>query len=222
MLKTFFRNNGLTLCLLLFFFLSFAGQIITGLHQYNDNQSQHGRPTVSYREYLASGEFKEVTFENWESEFLQMAVYVLLTSLLFQRGSAESKDPDKEEEVDEDPRLSKRNPDVPVPVRRGGILLRLYEHSLVLALFLLFFASFGMHLLGSTEETCREQTMHGQACPSILDQLAGSKFWFESFQNWQSEFLSVAVLVVLSIFLRQRGSPESKQVHAPHGSTGKG
>ena len=150
-----------------------------------------------------------------------MAVYVWLTSFLYQRGSAESKDPNKHEAVDDDPRQHRRDKDAPWPVRRGGFVLRLYEHSLLLALLLLFLLSFGLHLVGSTKEQCRDQFLHGQACQSVWQNLGGATFWFESFQNWQSEFLSIAVLVLFSIFLRQRGSPESKQVHAPHHATGK-
>ena len=163
----------------------------------------------------------EATFENWESEFLQMALYVWLTSFLYQRGSAESKDPGKKEEVDEDPRLHAHDPKAPLPVRRGGWMLRLYENSLSLALFALFVVSFGLHLIGSTAENCRAESMHGQPCSTMVDQLMSARFWFESLQNWQSEFLSIAAVVILSIFLRQRGSPESKRVHSPHSETGR-
>jgi hypothetical protein len=220
-MRTFLRNNGLSLALLLLFCVSFVGQSIAGYRQYNQTQEEHGKATVSYRDYLRSGEFLEATFENWESEFLQMAVYVWLTSFLYQRGSAESRDPDKKEMSDEDPELHRHDPKAPLPVRRGGFLLRLYQHSLLLALLLLFIATFGLHLMGSTEESCREAAMHGQPCPNMPEQLASARFWFESFQNWQSEFLSIAALVLLSIFLRQKGSPESKQVYAAHSATGK-
>jgi hypothetical protein len=151
----------------------------------------------------------------------QMALYVWLTSFLYQRGSSESKDPDKPEEVDEEPEHHRLDPKAPYPVRAGGALLKLYENSLALALLLLFVLSFGLHWLGSYSETCREQSLHGQTCSTFLGHLGSSTFWFESFQNWQSEFLSIAVLVVLSVFLRQKGSPESKPVHAAHSESGK-
>ena len=99
--------------------------------------------------------------------------------------------------------------------------MRLYEYSLSLALFLLFAVSFVLHLVGSAGAACHEQTLHGEPCSTVLGHLGSASFWFESFQNWQSEFLSIAVLVILSIFLRQKGSPESKPVHASHSETGK-
>ena len=108
-----------------------------------------------------------------------------------------------------------------MPVRRGGVILRMYEHSLLIALVLLFFLSFGVHLVGSTREHCRDQLMHGQSCPDIWQHASGATFWFESFQNWQSEFLSIALMVWLAVYLRQRGSPESKPVYAPHHETGR-
>ena len=162
----------------------------------------------------------EATFENWESEYLQIGVYVLFTAFLYQRGSAESKDPDKREAVDEDPRQHLRDPEAPWPVRRGGVALKLYEHSLSLALFLLFLASFALHAWGGAREYSEERVAHGGEAVSTLGFVRMSRFWFESFQNWQSEFLAVASLAWLSIFLRQRGSPESKPVAALHGETG--
>jgi hypothetical protein len=97
----------------------------------------------------------------------------------------------------------------------------MYENSLALALLLLFIVSFGLHWLGNHGQACHEETLHGESCPTLVAHLGTSTFWFEYFQNWQSEFLSIAVLVVLSIFLRQKGSPESKPVHAAHSETGK-
>lgn len=215
------RDNGLTLVLLLLFVVSLAGQSVAGLGKYNEDEEEHGRPKVTYARYLSSSAFVESVFENWESEFLQMALYVWLTSFLYQRGSAESKDPDKRDEVDENPEKHRSDPDAPVPVRVGGVVLKLYENSLSLALLFLFLLSFILHLRGSAGESCRENVMHGRTCSTMLQHLGSSTFWFESFQNWQSEFLSVAVVVVFSIFLRQRGSPESKPVHASHAKTGK-
>jgi hypothetical protein len=220
-MRRFFKNNGLTAALLLLFALSIAGHSIAGQRQFNQQQREHGGPAVSYIEYVTGGEFMATVFENWESEFFQMALYVWLTSFLFQRGSAESKDPDKKGEVDEDPRKHRHDPDAPFPVRAGGWTLKLYEHSLTLALLLLFVTSFIAHLIGSTRWNCQDQLAHGQACETTIQHVQSSRFWYESLQNWQSEFLSIAVVVVLSIFLRQKGSSESKPVHAPHSSTGR-
>lgn len=221
-MRRFLRDNGLTVTMLTLFLLSLAGQILTGHAEYNDDQSEHARPTVALAEYLTTGHFVEATFENWESEFLQMAAYVLLTVFLYQRGSSESKDPDGEEEVDRDPRDSRDKRDAPGPVRAGGLILKLYENSLFLAFAALFLISFTLHAYGGAEEYSGEQQAHGRAAVTFWQYLASSRFWFESFQNWQSEFLSVAAIVVLSIWLRQRGSPESKPVDAPHEQTGGG
>jgi hypothetical protein len=220
-MRKLLRDNGLTLVLAALFLSFIAGQSVAGLAHFNEEERQHGRPGVGYLTYVTSASFAESVFENWESEFFQMALYVLLTGLLFQRGSAESKDPDKPEDVDEDPAGHASDPDAPWPVRAGGFVLKLYRYSLSIALAVLFLASFVFHWLSSAREACREQTLHGQACPTALEHLASPTFWFESFQNWQSEFLSIAVVVVLSIVLRQQGSPESKPVHAPHSATGR-
>jgi hypothetical protein len=219
-MKRFFRNNGLTIVLLTLFAFSLIGQIVTGMRDYNDDQREHGEAPVSLAGYLTTGAFVEAVFENWESEFLQMGLYVLLTAFLFQKGSAESKDPDGEEAVDEDPAQGRERADAPWPVRRGGLALKLYEHSLAIALLTLFVISFLLHAAGGASAYNEEQQVHGGELISFFGYLATARFWFESFQNWQSEFLSIAMIVVLSIFLRQRGSPESKPVAAPHSATG--
>ena len=221
-MRSFCRDNGLTLAMVGLFAAFLVGQVATGLRAYNDEQRDHGGPPVALGGYLRTGHFVEATFENWESEYLQMGMYVLLTAFLFQRGSAESKDPDGPAPADEDPRGAAGNPDAPLAVRRGGVALALYEHSLTIALLLLFLASFVLHLLGGAREFSEEQVAHGGQPVSALTFLTTSQFWFESFQNWQSEFLAVASLVVLSVFLRQRGSPESKPVAARHRETGSG
>ena len=219
-MRRFLRDNGLSVVMLTLFALSLAGQILTGHSEYNDDQTEHGRAEVSLGEYLTTGHFVEATFENWESEFLQMAAYVMLTVFLYQKGSSESKDPDKEEEVDRDPRDSRAKRDAPGPVRAGGLVLKLYENSLFIAFALLFLASFALHAAGGHAEYNSEQREHGRPEITLAGYVASSRFWFESFQNWQSEFLSVAAIVLLSIWLRQKGSPESKPVDAPHSETG--
>jgi hypothetical protein len=216
----FFRDNGLSVVMLTLFLFSLLGQSITGFHEYNENQREHNQPTVGYAEYHTTGHFVEAVFENWESEFLQMAAYVLLTAYLFQRGSAESKDPDKDAPQDADPAAAKNKKDAPWPVRRGGLALKLYQNSLFIVLFALFLASFALHAAGGAKEYSEEQQTHGAPGVSMVEYLGTSRFWFESFQNWQSEFLSVAAIVILSIWLRQKGSPESKPVAAAHGETG--
>jgi hypothetical protein len=218
--KHFLRDNGLSLVMFGLFALFLFAQSVTGFDVYNDEQREHGEETIGFPEYLSSGHFIEATFENWESEYLQMGAYVLFTVFLFQRGSSESKDPDKDEPVDEDPRQAQDRSDVPWPVRYGGPVLRLYEHSLAIAFVLLFLASFYLHALGGAREYSEEQLAHGGQAVTTWEFLHTSEFWFQSFQNWQSEFLAVFSIVALSIFLRQRGSPESKPVAAPHAETG--
>jgi len=159
-------------------------------------------------------------FENWESEFLQMSAYVMLTAFLFQRGSSESKDPDEAANQDEEPALKHDDDEAPWPVRVGGFAKAVYSYSLGIALGFLFMLTFILHLRYSAEAENAESVMHGQPTVSIAEHLVSAQFWFESLQNWQSEFLSTAVIVVLSIFLRFRGSPESKPVAAPHAQTG--
>ncbi len=220
-MKRFLRDNGLTVVMLTLFALSLAGQILTGHSQYNDDQSEHAQPTVGLAEYLTTGHFVEATFENWESEFLQMGMYVLLTVKLRQRGSTESKPIDEPSPVDEDPAKHRDSPDAPWPVRRGGLWLELYKRSLGLAFFVLFAAAFLLHALTGSREYNNEQAAAGSTDRvSTWGYFGRAQFWFESLQNWQSEFLAVLAIVVLTIFLRQHGSPESKPVHAPHSQTG--
>jgi membrane protein implicated in regulation of membrane protease activity len=214
------KNQSLTIVMFALFLFSAVGMIATGERHYNEEQREHGQPVVGVAEYLTTGAFVEAFFENWESEFLQMGLYVLLTAYFYQKGSAESKDPDSEEAVDADPRQERDRPDTPGPVKRGGLALKLYENSLALALLALFVISFALHVAGGAADYNEDQQEHGGETISTLGYLATSRMWFESFQNWQSEFISVAAVVVLSIFLRQRGSPESKPVAAAHSETG--
>ena len=214
------RDRSLTLVLLGLFVGCLVGQLFTGFFEFNSDQQAHGRALVPFTAYLALGHPWEALFENWESEFLQMTAFVTLTTMLYQRGSPESRRPGRVELVDADPRDFAGQPDAPWPVRKGGWVLAIYERSLGLALMALFLMSFAGHVLGGWAEYRDDELVHGQPTPMLVDYLASSRFWFESFQNWQSEFLSVAVMVWLAVYLRQRGSPESKPVHAPHHETG--
>ena len=218
--RTFLRDNGLSIVVLVLFFIFLVGQSFAGWHKFNDEQREHGESAVTLSEYLSGAHFAEATAENWESEFLQMAFYVLLTSFLFQKGSSESKKVGEKEAVDRDPRAAKNKKNAPWPVRRGGWVLRVYEYSLTLAFFLLFAVSFIWHAIGGSWEYSQDQLVHGGDPVSVVEYMATSQFWFESFQNWQSEFLALGAMALLSIFLRQRGSPESKPIDAPHSQTG--
>jgi hypothetical protein len=222
-MRRLLRENGLSIVLMLLFLVFWIGQSVAGHREYNSEQREHGQPEVPFGSYLTTAHFWEATTENWESEFFQMFGYVILTAILFQKGSSESKDPDKSEPVDREPRASGRKADAPWPVRRGGFVLKLYEYSLSIAFLLFFLISIALHAVAGAAEYNDEQAAHGeQSNLSVLQYAGTSRFWFESLQNWQSEFLAIASMVVLSIFLRQRGSPESKPVDSPHSETGSG
>ncbi|MDB5251465.1 MAG: hypothetical protein JWP27_634 [Flaviaesturariibacter sp.] len=212
------RNNSLSIAFVVMFLLSLVGQVFTGLKEHNSEMKDLGGKEVGLGEYLGTGHFMQATFENWESEFLQMALFVVMTISLYQKGSSESKDPDKKEDVDREPNPRRKN--APYPVKVGGWVLALYKRSLSLVLFLLFFLSFLLHWYGSARDYNQEQALKGMPTQSPMEYLGNARLWFESFQNWQSEFLSVFVIVILSVFLRQQGSPQSKPVDAPHGETG--
>jgi len=214
-----FKNNGLTIVLMLLFAASLVGQWLTGVRFENQQLLEHGGEPVDTIAFLGDPQFLSTVFENWESEFLQMSAFVVLTTFLFQKGSAESEDPDT---PSRDGRLSalrgKRG--APAALRKGPAARWFYAHSLGIALLILFIASFALHWWFSARLAAEEAALHGQAAPGLGEYLASSQLWFESFQNWQSEFLSTAVLVVLSIWLRQKDSPESKPVAAPDSQTG--
>jgi len=215
----FFKDNGLTVALMLLFLGSLVGQWLTGVNFENEELVRHGEEPMSAIAFLSDPQFLSTVFENWESEFLQMATYVVLTGFLIQRGSAESKDPDQPPR-DGDLTRKSRNPDAPAALRMSAPIRWLYAHSLGIALLILFIASFLLHLRYSTGLSAEESTQHGVSPPTYFEHLTSARFWFESFQNWQSEFLSTAVLVVLSIWLRHKDSPESKAVTDPHSKTG--
>lgn len=211
--------NALSLVVFGAFLLFILLQSIFGWHVRNEELAQYGHGPDSYWTYLGSGHFVEAVFENWESEFLQIGSYVLLTAYLVQRGSPESKPLDQKDRA-EDYR-DKAGPESPWPVKRGGLALLLYRNSLAIVLLGLFALSFFFHLLGGTAEFNEQQALQSGAPPiGPLEFLGTSDFWFQSMQNWQSEFLAVGSLIVLSVVLRQHGSPQSKPVVMSHAHTG--
>ncbi len=217
----FFRNNGLSVVFFALFLGTLAAQSLAGWLTYNEDQIIHSAPEVDFSSYLMRPHFWQAMGENWESEFLQMVAYVLLTAFLFQRGSSESKDPDKEEEVDQEPKRSRILKDAPWPVHAGGWVLGLYRYSLTWAFLLLFLLSFGLHACAGVRKFNEEAAQQGQALQTLSQFLLSPDFWFESMQNWQSEFLAIFAMITLSIFLRHKGSPESKPLMAPHSHTGR-
>ena len=214
---SFLYRNALTIVFIALTVFAMIGQAYAGWREHNKELVEEHSHKLNFSEYLTTGHFIEATFENWESEFLQMAMYVILTVKLRQLGSSESKKLDEKEEVDREP---KPHADAPWPVKKGGFILTIYKNSLSIAFFILFFISFGLHAYGSLTNYNVEQKLKGLPIQSVPEFLVDSKLWFESFQNWQSEFLSVASIVFLSIYLRQYGSPESKPVDASNWETG--
>lgn len=217
-MKKFFYDNSLSIVFFLLFALAMVGQIYFGLQEYNKDLEDWGGQMVNLSAYLTSGHFFEATFENWESEFLQMALLVWFTIFLRQKGSSESKKIDKFNEVDREPSPTRKG--APWAVRKGGLWLKAYNNSLTISLFILFLLSFALHIYGSLKDANVENALRGKPLDSVSSYMSSSRLWFESFQNWQSEFLSIFAIIVLSIFLRQKGSSQSKPVDASHDETG--
>ncbi|MPS72251.1 MAG: hypothetical protein E2590_03785 [Chryseobacterium sp.] len=214
--NNFLYRNSLSFVLISLMLIFLVGQFFTGWRTENKELAEEGQAVLDFGQYIRSGHFIQATFENWESEFLQMMLYILLTVSLRQKGSSESKSLTEQEDVDKEP---KSHPNAPWPVKKGGIWLKVYKHSLSLAFGILFLVSFSLHFYGSLKDHNSEQMIKNKATASVSDYFFDSRFWFESFQNWQSEFLAVAAIVLLSIWLREKGSPESKPVDMAHSET---
>lgn len=213
----FIRNNSLSLVFLVLFLVALAAQFFAGMDENNKERAKDGKAPLSAGQYIQSGHFIQATFENWESEFLQMALFVWLTIFLYQKGSSESKSFEVEG-VDREPSPDRKG--APWPVRQGGWILAVYKHSLTITLLILFLLSFALHLYGSLKDENEKLAGKGLPPETVSNYITESRFWFESFQNWQSEFLSVFTIVVLSVFLRQKGSSQSKPVDAANDETG--
>lgn len=206
------RDNGLSIAFFGLFLIFLTGQAVSGYFAFNQHQLEHGRDRIGVASYLMSGHFLEAVFENWESEFLQMGANVLFTIFLFQKGSAVSKKP----------RGSQEKETAKTPARHRGVTRWLYEHSLTLAFFTLFLMSFFLHGAFGAEQYNQEQREHGKSPVSLTQFMTTAEFWYQSFQNYQSEFLALGSMAVLSIYLRQKGSAHSKSVDAPNDQTGPG
>jgi hypothetical protein len=218
----FVRGNSLALFFGTLLLIVLLGQSVVGHSVYNEDAHAHGEQTLSYPRYLASSTFGEAVMENWESEFLQFTLYILATVWLVQKGSPESKKleeagrgSDEEQLIEADAR-----PDSPKWAKVGGWRTRIYSHSLVLVMGTIFVACWLAHSFTGWRVFNAEQTEHGEAAVSWTTYLGKPDFWEQSFQNWQSELLAIGAMVVFSTYLRERGSPESKPVGAPHEWTG--
>jgi len=224
-MRRIFYENGLSL-VLLFLFLTFTVfQMVSGFNVFNEEQALHKSPHVEFFEYLSLPHFWSALFENWESEFLQMALLVVFSERLRQKGSAQSRklyeeekeEAAKEQQIEEEARKEGKTPG---PVKKGGLVEKLYSNSLLLAFSILFVLSLIGHAVASYLMTRMEQLEHTAPPPGIFEFLKEPELWFESMQNWQSEFLAVFSIVVLSIWLRAKNSTESKPVGAAHDYTG--
>jgi hypothetical protein len=210
-IRRFFQNNNLSIIIFAIFLCCIAGMSVAGWLSNNESLSEHRQTELSYGSYLVSGEFAEGVFENWESEFLQMWALIMLTVYLRQKGSADSKPMRGNAAQDTTSRYSIIRAGT-WQARNKAIGHALYSHSLGLAMLLLFIVSFSLHAVGGYEAFNQEARQHGSETVSLFGFITSSEFWYQSLQNWQSEFLAIGTLLVLSIKLRERGSPESKPV----------
>ncbi len=221
-MRLFLKRNGLSLAFLALFVGAIVFQAIVGLAVFNEEQDRHGNPQVSFWRYVISSEFGSAVMENWQSEYLQFTLFLMATIWLIQRGSPESKEAGEEGRESEQEQLIGKHAKRKSPhwARVGGLRTALYSNSLLIAMGVIFLGSWFAHSVTSWSEYNSEQLQHHENAISWLRFAGTSHFWEQTLQNWQSEFLAVGSMVILSTYLRQRGSPESKPVGAPHDATG--
>lgn len=221
-MRRFLVENGLSIFFLALLLASLIGQSFAGQHVYNQEQLEHGGEAVSWLSYVLSSHFGAAVMENWQSEFLQFTTFILATVWLVQRGSNESKPEDRIGLESDQAQLvygyAKANSPRWAKVR--GLRHHLYANSLLIAMTTIFFAAWFAESLTAWREYNAEQSNHESASISYGEYLVNAEFWEKSLQNWQSEFLAVGVMAVFTVYLRQRGSSESKPVGAPHTETG--
>jgi hypothetical protein len=220
--RAFLKHNSLSLFFLAIFLAALVFQAIAGLEVFNEQQDQHGDPHISIWRYLTSSEFGSAVMENWQSEYLQFTLYMLGTVWLLQRGSPESKEIGKQgRESDEEQLIGEHaREDSPRWAKAAGIRRRLYENSLLIVMGAIWIGTwFAQSVTGMTEYNA-ERLDHHQDAITWSGYLGSANFWEKTLQNWQSEFLAIGSMAILSVYLRQRGSPESKPVGAPHHLTG--
>jgi hypothetical protein len=217
----FLRDNGISLFFGALLLASLLGQTFAGQHQFNAEALEHQSETYSWFRYVTSSEFGGDVLENWQSEFLQFFLYVFATVWLIERGSAESKKPESAGLMSDQSQFvgGYAKPDSPRWARVGGLKQRLYENSLGLAMLLCFIGSWVGQSVNNWRAFNHEQLDHHAAPIAYGEYWMNAEFWDRTLQNWQSEFLAIGVMAVFSVYLRQRGSPESKPVGAPHTET---
>jgi hypothetical protein len=215
-------ENGLSLFFGAIFLVSLGAQSFAGQHAFNADQLAHESQPVSWVDYVLSPEFGGAVLENWQSEFLQFTLFILATVWLVQKGSNESKPlEDAGLESDQQQRVGGYAPqNAPRWARTRDWRTTIYSHSLLIAMTTIFFLTWVAHSITSWNVFNEDQRGHGEAAIGWLTYLRNPDFWEQTLENWQSEFLAVGTLAVFTIYLRQRGSPESKPVGAPHSETG--
>jgi uncharacterized protein DUF6766 len=223
----FLKNTSLSMAFLVIFLASLLAQSIVGHEQHNNDEVIHARlqdekpQTISYGRYVTSSDFGQAVMENWQSEYLQFTLFILGTVWLVQRGSGESKKPEEAgPESDEQQKLGQHaEPDSPLWARVGGIRTFLYSNSLLIVMGTIWLASWFAQSVTGWSTYNADQIEHEAHTVSWLGYVGTAEFWENTLQNWQSEFLAVGSMAVLSIYLRQRGSPESKPVGESHDAT---
>jgi len=221
-MRRFVKDNSLSIVFLLLFAGALGLQSIAGWHNYNAEQLAHHEQVVSWARYVTSSSFGVDVLENWQSEYLQFTLFILLTVWLIQRGSTESKEPGKEgTESDEEQRVGPyADADSPLWARVGGLRTAIYSNSLLLLMATIWVLSWLGQSITGVVDFNQQQQAHGEAAISWAHYLTSADFWDRTLQNWQSEFLAVGSMAIFAVYLRQRGSPESKPVGAPHRATG--
>ena len=220
-MKRFLRDNSLSLFFFALFLLALFGQSIAGFHLYNQDAMKHQEPTIAYFRYLVTSSFGADTLENWQSEWLQFWLFALATVWFIQKGSNESKKPGEAGlEDDKQQRVGEHAPqNAPRWAKARDWRLNVYSHSFTIVMGTIFLATWLAQSVASWTVFNDDQTAHDEAPVSWLSYMISADFWERSLQNWQSEFLAVGTMVVFTIYLRERGSPESKPVGTPHEET---
>jgi hypothetical protein len=212
------RNNALSILFLTLFAVAIVGQSVAGYLENNERLVQHAQAPEGFVEFITSSEFVVDVAENWQSEFLQFFLFIAATIWLVQRGSPESKKPgDEGPGSDEEQKVGEHaDPESPEWAKRRGLPQVLFSNSLLLVMGTIFALSWLAQSLAGVVVYNSENAEHAQAAIGWLEYLATPDFWNRTLQNWQSEFLAVGTMIAFSIFLRQRGSSESKPVGSPH------
>ena len=210
------RNHGLSLFFGVIFLAALFGQSIAGLSEYNQQQAAHGQVGASYWNFITSSAFVVDVAENWQSEFLQFFLFILATVWLVQRGSSESKKVGDEGTGDDKSQREHAAPDSPRWAKKRDWRLTLYSNSLLIVMGAIFLLSWWTQSVAGQVVYNTDQVQHGEPVVDWLGYVTSANFWNRTLQNWQSEFLAVGSMVAFSIYLRQRGSSESKPVGAPH------